>query len=182
MLASSQGDSSFHFYRIAKRTRRGTLDPSWSTVWATPTACIMCPCRWQELSARSAGRAERRSARTAMTPGRQRLRVRRRDAVPVLEFCRCFESAEVNTTSSVRSDQHRDVANLVTGIGVAVRFGDLVQRKSPPDHGAKLARVDQFLQEEPRAPYTASPGAKRVTLRRTRSTVPARSTPRIGAS
>jgi hypothetical protein len=40
------------------------------------------------------------------------------------------------------SDQHRDVANLVTGIGVAVRFNDLVERMSAPDHGAQLAGVD----------------------------------------
>ena len=43
------------------------------------------------------------------------------------------------------SDQHRDVANLVTGIGVAVRVGDLVEPISAPDHGAKLAGVDQLL-------------------------------------
>ena len=43
------------------------------------------------------------------------------------------------------SDQHRDVANLVTGIGVAVRFGDLVEPISAPDHGAQLAGVDQLL-------------------------------------
>src|SRR5687767_12792907 len=46
------------------------------------------------------------------------------------------------------SDQHRDVANLVTGIGVAVRLGDLVERISTPDHGAQLTGVDQFLQED----------------------------------
>ena len=43
------------------------------------------------------------------------------------------------------SDQHCDVANLVTGIGVAVRFGDLIERISAPDHGAQLAGVDQLL-------------------------------------
>src|SRR4030095_2637753 len=43
------------------------------------------------------------------------------------------------------SDQHRDVANLVIGIRVAVRFGDLVKRISAPDHGAQLAGVDQLL-------------------------------------
>jgi concanavalin A-like lectin/glucanase superfamily protein len=43
------------------------------------------------------------------------------------------------------SDQHRDVANLVIGIGVAVGFGDLVEPVSSPDHGAQLAGVDQLL-------------------------------------
>ena len=38
------------------------------------------------------------------------------------------------------SDQHRDVANLVTGISVAVRFDDLVESVSAPDHGAQLIR------------------------------------------
>ena len=46
------------------------------------------------------------------------------------------------------SDQHRDVANLVTGIGVAVCVGDLVERISAPDDGAQLAGVDQLLQED----------------------------------
>jgi len=46
------------------------------------------------------------------------------------------------------SDQHRDVANLVIGIGVPVRFGDLVEPISAPDHGAQLAGVDQLLQED----------------------------------
>ena len=46
------------------------------------------------------------------------------------------------------SDQHRDVANLVTGIGVAVRFDDLVEPISAPDHGAQLAGVDQLLEED----------------------------------
>ena len=46
------------------------------------------------------------------------------------------------------SDQHRDVANLVTGIGVAVRFGDLVEPISAADHRAQLAGVDQLLQED----------------------------------
>jgi len=46
------------------------------------------------------------------------------------------------------SDQDRDVANLVTAIGVAVCFGDLVERVSSPDHGAQLAGVDQLLQED----------------------------------
>jgi hypothetical protein len=51
------------------------------------------------------------------------------------------------------SDQHRDVANFVTGIGVAMRVGDLIERISSADHGAQRAGVE---------------------------TVPARSTPRIG--
>ena len=46
------------------------------------------------------------------------------------------------------SDQYRDVANLVTGIGVAVRFGDLVEPISAADHRAQLAGVDQLLQED----------------------------------
>src|SRR5262245_28380175 len=45
-------------------------------------------------------------------------------------------------------DQYRDVANLVAGIRVAVRFGDLVERTSAPDHRAQLAGVDQLLQED----------------------------------
>ena len=44
------------------------------------------------------------------------------------------------------SNQHCDVANLVTGIGVAVRFGDLVERVTAPDDGAQLPGVDQLLQ------------------------------------
>jgi hypothetical protein len=44
--------------------------------------------------------------------------------------------------------QHRDVANLVTGIGVSVRFGDLVEPISTPDHGAQLTGVDQLLEED----------------------------------
>jgi hypothetical protein len=46
------------------------------------------------------------------------------------------------------SDQHRDVANLVTGIGVAVRFSDLVEPISSPNYGAQLAGVDQLLQKD----------------------------------
>ena len=46
------------------------------------------------------------------------------------------------------SDQYHDVANLVTGIGVAVRFGDLVEPIPASDHGAQLAGVDQLLQED----------------------------------
>ena len=46
------------------------------------------------------------------------------------------------------SDQHRDVANLVTGIGVTVRFGNLVERISAPDDGAELSGVYQLPQED----------------------------------
>jgi hypothetical protein len=46
------------------------------------------------------------------------------------------------------ADQHGNVANLVTGLGVAVRFGDLVEPISAPDHGAQFAGVDELLQED----------------------------------
>jgi hypothetical protein len=46
------------------------------------------------------------------------------------------------------SNQHRDIANLVTRISVAVRFHDLVERISATDHGAQFAGVDQLLQKD----------------------------------
>src|SRR5688572_5883439 len=67
-----------------------------------------------------------------------------------LDFA-CLSTSSVFILRKLRcliSDQHRDVADLVTGIGVAVRFGDLVERVSTPDDGPRLARVDQLLQED----------------------------------
>src|SRR5688572_20905664 len=67
-----------------------------------------------------------------------------------LDFA-CLSTSRVFILRKLRcliSDQHRDIANLMTGIGVAVRFGDLVERVSTPDHGTQLARVDQLLQED----------------------------------
>jgi hypothetical protein len=40
------------------------------------------------------------------------------------------------------SDQHRDVANLVTGIGVAVRFGDLVEPVSSTNRARPERRTN----------------------------------------
>ena len=45
------------------------------------------------------------------------------------------------------SDQYRDVANLATAVGVAVRVHNLVECVAAPDHGAQRAGIDQLLQE-----------------------------------
>lgn len=46
------------------------------------------------------------------------------------------------------ADQHGDVSSLVAGIGVAVRFDDLVERVAAPDDRAQLPSVDQLLEKD----------------------------------
>ena len=46
------------------------------------------------------------------------------------------------------ANQHRNVPDLVTGLGVAMGVDDFVERVAAPNHGAQLAGIDQLLEED----------------------------------
>src|SRR5512134_1601809 len=57
-------------------------------------------------------------------------------------------SAEHTRALAPVSNHHRDVPDLVSAVGVAVRVDDLIERVTAPDHGPQTASVDQLPKED----------------------------------